>query len=399
MAWVEKELGDLITLNYGKSLPEKTRISGKVPVYGSNGLVGYHNSSIVGMPGIVVGRKGSAGEIHYSEQPFCPIDTTFYVTQEDAKCLDLRFCYYALRKLNLKRILGDVGVPGLNREMAYKEILRFPEEIAEQRKIAAILSSVQKAIENQQALIDRTTELKKAIMHKLFTEGTKGEKQKMTEIGLVPESWKVVEICRVISDKMQNGAFIKKPQLGKGLLYVNVVNIYSKPSIDYNKLERINILREKVYQYLLKENDIVFVRSSLKREGIGESCLISNIKESAFYDCHLIKIKPNIEIIIPLFFVYFWRSSKGKKELIKRSKTTTMTTINQDNLAKALMPLPGIEEQNRIANFLENVDQKIDIHSIKKQKLEDLLRVLLHQLMTAEIRVDNIDLNFLKDAA
>ena len=89
---------------------------------------------------------------------------------------------------------------------------------------------------------------------------------------------------------------------------------------------------------------------------------------------------------------YFWRSHKGKKELIQRSKTTTMTTINQASLANALMPLPSFDEQSEIANILLNIDSKIQLHRQKKEKLEVLLRTLLHQLMTAQIRVDKLDL-------
>src|SRR5919109_1467341 len=139
--WSEKELGEILTLNYGWSLPDKKRAPGAVPVYGSNGIVGYHNEPLVDSPGLIVGRKGSAGNVHFSPVPFCPIDTTFYVGPDETT-LDLEFLYYLLLHLDLKRILGDVGVPGLNREMAYKEKTRFPNSEEEQRKIAEVLGLV-----------------------------------------------------------------------------------------------------------------------------------------------------------------------------------------------------------------------------------------------------------------
>jgi type I restriction enzyme S subunit len=197
--WKRDNLGYLLELAYGKSLPKYKRVDGNIPVYGSNGIVGFHNVAIVNEPGIIVGRKGSAGNVRISKVPFCPIDTTFYITQQHSK-LDLEYLYYALNFLDLKRILGDVGVPGLNREMAYLEELFYPSDKAEQRKIAHVLSTVQKAIEQQDKLIRTTTELKKALMQKLFTEGTRGEPQKETEIGLVPESWEVVRIEKYILD-------------------------------------------------------------------------------------------------------------------------------------------------------------------------------------------------------
>ncbi len=172
--WTEKELGDVLTLNYGWSLPESKRVVGEVPVYGSNGIVGKHNQALVSTHGLIIGRKGSAGNVHYSRQPFCPIDTTFYISPSDTE-LDIEFLYYLLLHLDLKRILGDVGIPGLNREMAYKEKVEFPADKNEQRKIAGVLNVVQKAIEQQERLIQRTTELKRTLLHQLFTHGLRGE--------------------------------------------------------------------------------------------------------------------------------------------------------------------------------------------------------------------------------
>lgn len=191
--WEVKKLGEALSLNYGKNLPVKMRKDGIIPVFGSNGVVGFHNSCIVEGKGIIVGRKGTAGKIHFSKEAFYPIDTTFFISEKDTS-INLIFLFYCLTHLNLKRIVGDVGVPGLNKEMAYLEKMKFPKRESEQKAIAKTLSTIQQAIQTQQALIERTTELKKAMMNKLFTEGTRGEKQKKTEIGLVPESWEVVEI-------------------------------------------------------------------------------------------------------------------------------------------------------------------------------------------------------------
>ena len=208
--WQTKRLGDVLQLNYGKSLPVKRRIEGQIPVYGSNGVVGTHKEPIIDNPGLIIGRKGSAGQVHYSNGPFYPIDTTFFVTQDDVPDIDLEFLYYLLKHADLTRIVGDVGVPGLNREMAYMEQVHFPAARSEQKKIAHILSTVQRAIETQERLIQTTTELKKALMHKLFTEGLRNEPQKQTEIGLIPESWEVVPLGEI--GQIERGKFSHRPR-------------------------------------------------------------------------------------------------------------------------------------------------------------------------------------------
>jgi len=189
--WTERLLGDIVTLNYGWNLPEKSRVIGNFPVYGSNGVVGTHNIPLVPSCGIIVGRKGSAGIVHLSTTPFCPIDTTFFIEPSDSH-LDIQFLFFLLKHLDLKRLAADVGVPGLNREAAYHESVRFPSSLTEQHKIGAILSLVQRAIKQQNHLLALTTELKTALLQKLFAEGLRGEPQKQTEIGPLPQSWKIV---------------------------------------------------------------------------------------------------------------------------------------------------------------------------------------------------------------
>ena len=391
--WQTKRLGDVLQLNYGKSLPVKSRVEGPIPVYGSNGVVGSHTEAIVDAPGLIVGRKGSAGQVHLSRGPFCPIDTTFYVTANDAPDTDLEFLFYLLQHINLTRIIGDVGVPGLNREMAYMEQVRFPATLPEQKKIAHILSTVQRAIEAQERIIQTTTELKKTLMHKLFTEGTRGEPQKQTEIGPVPESWEVVELTNVIRSKLQNGAFVKKPETGHGYLFANVVDMYRKTHLDLSQLERINVPSASISQYWLEDGDILAVRSSLKRDGIGQNCVVRNLLESVFYDCHLIRVQTEPSKLMPEFLSAFWRSDIGKSDLILRSKTTTMTTINQQGISKALVPQAPMSEQSNIVEILEIVDSKIHRHQAQRATLQALFRNLLHDLMTAKIRVNNLSLS------
>ena len=167
--WKTRPLGDITQFNYGKSLPAKSRISGPIPVYGSNGIIGTHNQPIVDEPGLVIGRKGSAGQVHRSLVPFFPIDTTFYIIANNAPNTDIDFLYYLLLHIDPRRIIGDVGVPGLNREMAYLEKVTFPVLISEQRKIAHILSTIQQKVDNAQSKKSKLQDLFRTMLHELMT--------------------------------------------------------------------------------------------------------------------------------------------------------------------------------------------------------------------------------------
>ena len=115
--WNVRSLGNLLEFVYGKGLRSNERQGGSIPVYGSNGQVGWHDRKLVPGPGIVVGRKGNPGVVTWSQGDFFPIDTTFYVVPKGK--VSLRFLFYALRNQKLQSIAADSAVPGLNRNIAY----------------------------------------------------------------------------------------------------------------------------------------------------------------------------------------------------------------------------------------------------------------------------------------
>jgi type I restriction enzyme S subunit len=111
--WEVKRLGEILELNYGKALKQEDRRGGNVPVYGSSGVIGYHDEPLVNGPGIVIGRKGNVGSVFWSEESFYTIDTAYFVTSK----MPLRFLFYDLQTKNF--LNNDAAVPGLNRNQAY----------------------------------------------------------------------------------------------------------------------------------------------------------------------------------------------------------------------------------------------------------------------------------------
>ncbi|AEU37475.1 restriction endonuclease subunit S [Granulicella mallensis] len=132
-----KQLGTFCEFKYGRSLPEKHRQGGNFPVYGSNGIVGWHHEPITNGPTIIIGRKGSAGALQYSSMSCCPIDTTYYVDQS-CTSVNLRWLFFMLQMLDLDALNKHAAVPGLNRNDAYEKELLLPSS-DEQKKIAALL--------------------------------------------------------------------------------------------------------------------------------------------------------------------------------------------------------------------------------------------------------------------
>ena len=387
--WENNKLGDIIELVYGKSLPKSKRKVGTVPVYGSNGIVGYHNEAIVNEPGIIVGRKGSAGNVKFSTSPFCPIDTTFYITQEHTK-LDLSYLFYALEALNLKRILGDVGVPGLNREMAYLEELEYPETRIEQHKIAYVLGMVQKAIEKQGRLIKATTELKKALMQKLFTEGLHGESQKETDFGYSPESWKVQpfentgEVVYGIQAAVANNL---KP-IGKKILTNK--NITLDGRINLEKLNYFELSTKRHFQTILQKGDLLFNWRSGSKEHVGKTALFDLTEGEYTHSSFILRIRVN-EKHHSLFLYYYLNFLRETGYYQKVQTYSINAKFNKSAINAMPIALPDKDEQIKIAEIISTIDKKLDNSIAKKKANQDMFKTLLQELMTRQRRVHELE--------
>jgi len=116
--WEGAPLSDLITLHYGKAITKASRVPGPYPVIGSGGVYGTHTEPLVEGPGIVVGRKGSVGTVHWSDKAFYPSDTTYYVECKGG--VSMSFVYFLLKSLPLGTMNSDSSVPGLDRSALYR---------------------------------------------------------------------------------------------------------------------------------------------------------------------------------------------------------------------------------------------------------------------------------------
>ena len=162
---------EVCTLEYGASLPKKKRVDGPYPVMGSNGVSGCHNEFLIKGPAIVIGRKGSAGEVTYVEDDCFPIDTTYYVKIVDEDVTDIRYLYYVLKSLNLPALRAGAGIPGLNRNDVYREhkIPLPPLEI--QREIVAEIDGYQRVADGARELIERTEAKMQSAISRVWDSG------------------------------------------------------------------------------------------------------------------------------------------------------------------------------------------------------------------------------------
>jgi restriction endonuclease S subunit len=296
--------------------------------------------------------------------------------------MDADFLYYlewSDHVMPLAKTLVSGSTPSRQRvepKSFYKIKVPLPP-ITEQRQIAKVLSTLQEAIEKQERLIRTTTELKQALMQKLFTEGLREEAFKDTEIGPVPKSWDVVRFDRVVSIK--NGQvdprvppYCDMPHVGSENIESGsgrLLNIQSNKELGVSSgnyhFTKEDVLYSKIRPYLNKVALPDF-------EGTCSADMYPLRSEAAF---------------TREFLFYYLLSDRFKNAAISFQDRTGIPKINRVQLGSIHLPCPSREEQEGITEVLQGCDARLDCAIRNRSTLQDLFRTLLHELMTGKVRV------------
>jgi type I restriction enzyme S subunit len=376
--WEIVDVGDILSLEYGKGLPERERISGEYPVVGSNGIVGYHNKALIKGPGIVIGRKGTIGAVSWVERDFWPIDTTYFVKlKKDG--VDLKWLYYVLIKLDLPKLhLSDV-VPGLKREIAYSLKIPFPSSLKEQRAIAGVLGVVDSVIAKTDEIIAKTERLKKGLMQRLLTRGIGHKEFKETEIGKIPKTWQVVKIedvAETTSGGTPNRS--KKEYYGGTIPWVKSGEL--KDNTIYDTEEKITELglRNSAAKILPRGTLLVAMYGAT----VGKTAILGIEATTNQAVCAILPKDNRLNLKFLQYYIIFVRN-----RWILQSSGGAQPNISQEIIKTSKIPLPDPQEQKKIATILSIIDEKLEVERKEKAGLKKIKNGLMDLLLTGKVRV------------
>ncbi len=190
----------------------------------------------------------------------------------------------------------------------------------------------------------------------------------------VPAHWEFTPLRRLIVDGVSNGLFKKKDEFGQGTLLLNVFDVYQNDfKVKHDQLDRVTCTDEENASYEVLPNDLFFVRSSLKQEGVAVVCVAVECEEPVVYECHLIRARPDSTALGGRFASYVLNSAIYRAKLIAKAKVTTMTTIDQESIVSTQIPVPPLDEQKAISSFLDVETSKIDGLVSEQRRLIQLL--------------------------
>jgi len=362
---------------------------GKYPVIdqGQNMIAGYwdNKNEVFGenLPVIIFGDHTRI--IKYIDFPFVPGADGTRILIPNISFISPKFFYYSL--LNLK-----IPSRGYNRHFSLLREQKIPlPPLAEQQKIAAVLSAVQEAKEKTEAVISATKAIKKSMMKHLFTYGPVSPEEtetvllKETEIGPVPEDWHVVRLGEVAEkvkqkdprrDPIHEFKYIDVSAISNDLLKITSYSEFLGKDAPHRARKAI------------QTNDIIFatVRPYLKRIAMVPENLNGQIASTAFCVIHCQK-----QIANPYYIFYTVSLDNFIKGVSENQRGSSYPAVTDKDILNQYIPLPPLPIQQKIASILSAIDAKIEAEENKKKALEELFKTLLDYLMTAKIRMNHLE--------
>lgn len=280
-----------------------------------------------------------------------------------------------------KNTLNDLDLPFMNQ--------------SDQQDVGLILLRLVKKIEQEGMALDVATSLKQSAMRELFAKGLRGEAQKQTDIGPVPESWDVGRLdghAQVISTRMSYTEFEGLEDSQENALRVVGIKVS-----DMNRTGNETVIVTAALERLLNKNlaayrcappgTIVF-----PKRGAAIATNKKRLTETwSVFDPNVIGVVPKETMNIG--FLFHWFQMFDLRTITEPGPTPQ---LNKKHLDPLSLPVPPtLDEQREIVAILSAIDRKIDLHRQKRKVLEELFQSLLHKLMTGEIRVSDLDLSAL----
>lgn len=248
---------------------------------------------------------------------------------------------------------------------------------SEQRAIAAALSDVDALLSKLDALIAKKYNLKQATIHQLLTG--------QTRLPGFSGEWMSRRLCDVAN--LSPG--INKPvsAMGFGVLYVTVQDLYKGTSIPIEQLDRIQVSPSELQHYALAKGDIIFGKSSVKRDGIGYPSIFLGASEPAVCTGFSYRVRALLGVADARFLFYALRWEPTRKWVIDNSQASALTNINKKIADSIPIPMPAIEEQAAIAAVLSCMDAEVAALESRRDKTRALKQGMMQELLTGRVRL------------
>lgn len=366
--WASVPLGELVCLEYGKALPEAARDGSGFPVLGSNGIVGYHSSALVPGPGIVVGRKGTAGSVTWVDTDFSPIDTTYWVHLRDER-VTMTFAHLLLIAADLPGVCAQTGVPGLNRDRAYAlEVLVPPLPV--QRRIVDLMSHLDNHLEYLRAERDAGASL--LLAHR---------SEMMKSVGSLQPAGSAFDI---LMGRQRSPQRASGPNMTPYLRAANIKDGY----LDLSDVKEMDFDSTERTRYELRVGDVLVSEGSGSEDAVGAAAQWSaEIAGSVCFQNTLLRFRALEGTTTPAF-TYHWCRWAYESGAFKETATgTNILHIGATRAVEMPVRVPSIRQQDEITALLDALEGGVAGLTNEIASLGRLRGVVLSNLLSGLVDV------------
>ncbi len=384
--WRKLKWGDLATLEYGKGLRGYQTAKSRYPVYGTNGLIGWHDTALCKKPGIIIGRKGAYRGVHISKTPFYVIDTAFYLNLLSDE-VDLTWAYYQLINFDINKLDSGSAIPSTSREAFYQIPVLLPP-IPVQRKISATLSAYDDLIENNTRRIAILEEMAQSLYREWFVHFRfpGHEKKRLVEsvLGLIPEGWEVAKA----SYALEIDPLTKVPKEGEKP-FVSMGSL----SIDSMLIENVE-LRTGNSGSKFRNGDTLFARITpcLENGKTGFVQFLPSASDVAFGSTEFIVLRSRT--LCPEYVYLMARSNEFRDNAIKSmTGATGRQRVQPACFDRFLIAQPDSKALVTFEEMVSLLFRNIYVLARKNTNLRQTRDLLLPKLISGEVDVEGLDIH------
>ena len=384
--WREVSLGEMLTLQRGFDLPARDRTEGPFPIVSSSGVTGWHAESKVAPPGVVIGRYGSLGSVHWVTEPFWPLNTSLWV--KDFGGNDERFVSYLLKTVSVDGSTAS-AVPGVNRNHLHRLPVRRPPVHA-QRRIAAVLSAFDELIEINERRIEVLEDLARSLYREWFVRFRFPGHNDVTfvdsELGSIPEAWRVRPTREVLSPVGGGTPSKKRDEYWDG----GQIAWFTPSDLTKSGSRYVGESKSRITPLGLSSSGArLFPAGSVLMTSRATLGVLGIATTDATCNQGFIVIPPVDGI--PAEFIYEWLAIR-KSQLESIATGATFKEITKTAFTRFPFLLPAREVLARFKDRIVPVGEQLHVCEEHNRRLAATRDLLLPRLVTGRLDISDIDL-------
>ena len=304
------------------------------------------------------------------------MDTNMMALSSDR--INLEFLYNVISKEGLYRIADTSTIPQINNKHIEPYEVILPE-LEEQIRIGKLFENLDNLITLHQRKCDSLKQVKKYMLQKMFPK--QGEQVPEIRFAEFTDDWEQRKLGEL--GNFKNGMNFSKDAMDKGYPFVNLQNIFGKNVIDIDNLGLAEASDKQLKEYNLQEGDVLFVRSSVKLEGVGEAAIVPKRLENTTYSGFVIRFRDESDMDTN-YKRFVFGTNSIRNQIMAKATNSANKNISQDVLINLEICVPSKEEQRKIGKYFVNLDNLITLHQRKSDNLKEIKKFMLQNMFPRE---------------